>query len=67
MSHERDTGISLFMRGFWDLALGRYSRTFEQKCADVDMCPKCGGELDTGWECNKCGFDAMPLVSLTPR
>lgn len=25
-----------------------------------DVCPECGGELDTGWECNECGFDAMP-------
>ena len=31
-----------------------------------DHCPAvgCGGELDTGWECNKCGFDAMPIVKL---
>jgi hypothetical protein len=36
------------------------SKVFEQKCTAVDMCPKCGGELDTGWECNKCGYDAMP-------
>lgn len=27
-----------------------------------DKCPKCGGELDTGWECNDCGFDAMPIA-----
>lgn len=27
-----------------------------------DICPECGGELDTGWECNSCGFDALPLV-----
>ena len=25
-----------------------------------DCCPECGGELDTGFECNRCGFDAMP-------
>lgn len=25
-----------------------------------DRCPECNGELDTGWECNDCGFDAMP-------
>lgn len=25
-----------------------------------DICPECRGELDTGWECNKCGFDAKP-------
>lgn len=25
-----------------------------------DYCPECGGELNTGWECNACGFDAEP-------
>jgi rubredoxin len=30
--------------------------------ASKDICPKCGGELDTGWECNDCGFDAYALV-----
>ena len=25
-----------------------------------DRCPECGGELDTGWECNTCSFDAEP-------
>jgi len=20
-------------------------------------CPGCGGDLDTGWECNQCGLD----------
>lgn len=27
-----------------------------------DKCPRCGGELDTGWECNDCCYDARPLV-----
>ena len=27
-----------------------------------DTCPRCLGELDTGWECNDCGYDARPLV-----
>lgn len=27
-----------------------------------DKCPECGGELDTGWECNDCNFDARPLM-----
>jgi hypothetical protein len=31
-----------------------------------DKCPRCFvGELDTGWECNNCGYDAMPLVAST--
>ena len=28
---------------------------------DEDHCPMCLGELDTGWECNSCGFDALPI------
>lgn len=32
------------------------------KAAENDQCPKCGGELDTGWECNKCSYDAKPLI-----
>lgn len=28
-----------------------------------DQCPECGGSLDTGWECNKCGFDARPEMT----
>ena len=27
-----------------------------------DICPKCGGELDTGWECNDCGGDAQVFL-----
>jgi hypothetical protein len=23
------------------------------------LCPECGGELDTGFECNDCSFDAI--------
>jgi tRNA(Ile2) C34 agmatinyltransferase TiaS len=23
-----------------------------------DKCPECGGELDTGWECTDCEYDA---------
>lgn len=27
-----------------------------------DMCPACiTGELDTGYECNNCGFDAIEI------
>lgn len=25
-------------------------------------CPKCGGSLDTGYECNSCDFDGLLLV-----
>ena len=27
-----------------------------------EICPECGGELDTGWECVDCGFDASNLA-----
>lgn len=27
-----------------------------------ERCPECGGFLDTGYECNDCGFDAAPEV-----
>lgn len=27
-----------------------------------DKCPMCLCELDTGWECNECGYDAQPLA-----
>ena len=27
--------------------------------AHENICPECGGELDTGWECNACNYDAM--------
>ena len=30
--------------------------------AHDDTCPRCLGELDTGWECNDCGYDAMPHI-----
>lgn len=33
------------LRGYW---------------ARRDVCPECGGELDTGWECTACGYDAQP-------
>lgn len=28
-----------------------------------NYCPECLGELDTGWECNRCGYDARHLVN----
>lgn len=31
--------------------------------AEDDVCPRCLGELDTGWECDKCGYDAEPLFT----
>jgi hypothetical protein len=28
-----------------------------------DICPECRGELDTGWQCNDCGFDCQPEIA----
>jgi tRNA(Ile2) C34 agmatinyltransferase TiaS len=32
--------------------------TLGEALAREDTCPRCLGELDTGWECNDCGYDA---------
>ncbi len=31
---------------------------------DEQVCSECGGQLDTGWECNDCGLDFGHLMSL---
>lgn len=36
---------------------------FDAALVDDDICPQCLGELDTGWECVECGFDARPAVA----
>lgn len=28
-----------------------------------NRCPMCLGELDIGYECNSCGYDAMPWIT----
>ena len=35
------------------------SHTLRRLLARRDKCPECGGELDTGFECNSCGYDAQ--------
>lgn len=49
------------------MAKSRFGITFPEKTKErrelliaENCCPECGGELDTGWECNSCGFDAQP-------
>ena len=32
-----------------------------------EYCPSCGGGLDTGWECKRCGRDWMPWAYPTLR
>lgn len=28
----------------------------------ISPCVLCGGDLDVGWECNRCGADHFPAV-----
>jgi tRNA(Ile2) C34 agmatinyltransferase TiaS len=42
-------------------------REHREAVVDQDRCPECGGELDTGWECMDCGYDAQPIAIETPR
>lgn len=30
--------------------------------SDPVICPACQGDLDTGYECTRCGFDATPTL-----
>ncbi len=38
------------------------SPVLRRSLARRDICPECGGALDTGWECNMCGYDARDLA-----
>jgi len=33
-----------------------------KEIVERDECPKCLGDLDTGWECNQCGYDARDIA-----
>lgn len=39
-----------------------------KKMVDEDICPKCMGDLDIGFECNQCKYDAIGFVerNVTP-
>lgn len=39
------------------------SPVLRRALARDDTCPQCGWELDTGWECNECGYDARNEAS----
>ena len=34
------------------------SAVLRRALARDDICPECGAGLDTGFECNNCGYDA---------
>lgn len=61
--HEHKLEIDVSHYLFWHLA--QHQEHVEAMVAD-DQCPKCRGELDTGWECNDCGFDAMSIAKQIP-
>jgi hypothetical protein len=42
------------------------SATLRKELVRRDLCPECGGQLDTGWECNACQFDAKPIADTLP-
>lgn len=64
-------------RSGWESARTRWkynnpqlpARSLEAREARVanDRCPNCPGELDTGWECNACGFDAKEIFDNLPH
>lgn len=45
------------MRGY---LAAKACRERRQREPNANKCPRCGDQLDTGWECTACGFDAMP-------
>lgn len=49
-------------RGCPDVKPDEPCRAADVELAENDVCPRCGGELDTGWECNSCKFDARYLI-----
>ncbi len=56
--------MTKIVRAFED-AVPRYPATdpvLRKELAKRDLCPECGGQLDTGWECNACGYDARDLA-----
>lgn len=56
------------MRSYVDAKAVRTSESLNSPEARVERgkCPICPGDLDTGWECASCGYDALPLAHPTP-
>lgn len=36
---------------------------YDHKSMDFEYCPACAGELDTGYECLRCGRDWRPWAT----
>lgn len=41
----------------WPIKFPVKSSAVRSELIREDKCPDCGGDLDTGWECNSCGAD----------
>ena len=50
------------MRGMRRIHITR-ERAYRINLIAEDICPECRGELDIGWQCNECGFDARPELA----
>ena len=68
MTHEEEKERGMeFDDGVFSITVSERERYFPERYKPTrrkliawNVCPECGGELDTGWECNSCGFDAGP-------
>ena len=36
---------------------------YREALTEDERCPECGHDLDTGWECINCGYDAQSEVA----
>ena len=55
-----ETGVGLVIQR--DTSLDKpYAHALSAALVARDICPRCGGPLDTGWECLRCGYDAIHL------
>jgi hypothetical protein len=43
------------------------SPALRKEAVKHNFCPECSGQLDTGWECIMCDFDAREIALATPE
>ena len=48
---------------FMTMTLSQATTQHERDLVAKDICPRCRGDLDTGWECNDCGYDAAQIAA----
>lgn len=51
---------------FETVPISQETTRHERDLIAKDICPRCGGCLDTGWECLGCGYDAKPITDEAP-